>query len=88
VPTVVGAAEAVALAHLKHDGFVPNTEDRTTSEQAQVGVVLEQSPEGGAHARKGSTVTIVVGKLGTPTTTTTTTTPPTTTTTTPPAPGE
>jgi serine/threonine-protein kinase len=87
VPTVVGAAEAVALAHLKHDGFVPNTEDRTTSEQAQVGVVLEQSPEGGAHARKGSTVTIVVGQLGS-TTTTTTTTPPTTTTTTPPAPGE
>jgi serine/threonine-protein kinase len=88
VPTVVGAAEAVAVAHLKHDGFVPNTETRTTSEQAQVGVVLEQSPEGGAHARKGATVTIVVGKLGTTTTTTTTTTPPTTTTTTPPAPGE
>jgi beta-lactam-binding protein with PASTA domain/predicted Ser/Thr protein kinase len=88
VPTVVGAAEAVALAHLKHDGFVPNTEDRATSEQAQVGVVLEQSPEGGGRARKGTTVTIVVGKLGAPTTTTTTTTPPTTTTTTPPAPGE
>jgi beta-lactam-binding protein with PASTA domain/predicted Ser/Thr protein kinase len=88
VPTVVGAAEAVALAHLKHDGFVPNAEDRATSEQAQVGVVLEQSPEGGGRARKGTTVTIVVGKLGAPTTTTTTTTPPTTTTTTPPAPGE
>jgi eukaryotic-like serine/threonine-protein kinase len=88
VPTVVGAAEAVALAHLKHDGFVPKAEPRTTSEQAQVGVVLEQSPEGGARARKGATVTIVVGKLGSTTTTSTTTTPPTTTTTTPPAPGE
>jgi beta-lactam-binding protein with PASTA domain/predicted Ser/Thr protein kinase len=87
VPTVVGAAEAVAVTHLKHAGFVPKTEVRTTSEQAQVGVVLEQSPEGGARARKGATVTIVVGKLGS-TTTTTTTTPPTTTTTAPPAPGE
>jgi len=82
VPTVVGAAEAVAITHLKHDGFVPKTEARTTSEQAQVGVVLEQSPEGGAHARKGATVTIVVGKLGTSTTTTPTTTTPTSTTTT------
>ena len=48
--------------------------------------MLEQTPAGGAHARKGATVTIAVGKLAPPTTTTTTTPPATTTTTTPPAP--
>ena len=88
VPGVVGAAEAAAAAALKHAGFKTKVEQRATSEQAQVGVVLEQSPEAGAHARKGTTATIVVGMLGTPTTTTPTTT--TTTTTTPPpaTPGE
>jgi serine/threonine-protein kinase len=85
VPNVVGAAEAAAAAALKHAGFTSRSEPRATSEQSQVGVVLEQSPAGGAHARKGATVTIVVGKLGTATTTPTTTTGTTTTTTTPPA---
>jgi beta-lactam-binding protein with PASTA domain/predicted Ser/Thr protein kinase len=93
VPNVVGAAEAAAAAALKHAGFKAQAEPHATSEQAQVGVVLEQSPAAGAHARKGTTVTIAVGTLtpATTTTTTTTTTPPTTTTTTtPPAtpPGE
>jgi serine/threonine-protein kinase len=90
VPNVVGAAEAVAVSALKHAGFTARPEPRTTSEQAQVGVVLEQSPAAGAHARKGTVVTIVVGKLGTVTTTPTTSTPTTTTTTTPPPapPGE
>ncbi|MGA2451925.1 MAG: Stk1 family PASTA domain-containing Ser/Thr kinase [Solirubrobacteraceae bacterium] len=88
VPAVVGAAEAAAAAHLKSAGFKSKVEKRATTEQAQVGVVLEQSPAAGAHARKGTTVTIVVGVLGTPTTTTpttTTTTPTTSSTTTPPA---
>ena len=44
-------------------------------------MVLEQSPAGGAHARKGTTVTIVVGALAPQTTTTPTTTTTTTTTT-------
>ena len=87
VPNVVGAAEVRAEAALKHAGFTPKTETHPTTEQSQVGVVLQQSPEGGAHARKGATVTIVVGALSpqtTPTTTTPTTTTPTTTTPTPP----
>jgi beta-lactam-binding protein with PASTA domain/predicted Ser/Thr protein kinase len=92
VPEVVGAAEAAAVAALKHAGFKAKVEQRATSEQAQVGVVLEQSLTAGAHARKGTTVTILVGMLGTPTTPTTPTTTTTTTTTTatpPPAtPGE
>ena len=88
VPEVVGAAEAAATAALKHAGFTPVTVTSATTEPAQVGVVLKQSPAAGAKARKGATVTITVGVLSTPTTptTTTTTTPTTTTTTTPPPP--
>jgi eukaryotic-like serine/threonine-protein kinase len=84
VPNVVGAAKAAAAAALEHAGFKVKQTPRTTSEQSQVNVVLEQGPAGGTHARKGSTVTIMVGTLGTPTTPTTTTT--TTTTTTPATP--
>jgi beta-lactam-binding protein with PASTA domain len=61
----------------------------TTTEPSKVGVVLKQSPAAGRKARKGSTVTLTVGALGTETGTTGTTTPttstPTTTTTTNPA---
>jgi serine/threonine protein kinase len=81
VPNVVGAAEAAATAALEHAGLKVHSEPHATSEQSQVGVVLEQSPAGKEKARKGTTVTIAVGTL-TPQTTTTTTTPPTTTTTT------
>jgi eukaryotic-like serine/threonine-protein kinase len=84
VPNVVGAAKAAAAAALEHAGFKVKQTPRTTSEQSQVNVVLEQGPAGGTRARKGSTVTIMVGTLGTPTTPTTTTT--TTTTTTPATP--
>ncbi len=86
VPEVVGAAEVAAASALKHAGFKSKTETRPTTEQSQVGMVLEQSPTAGTHARKGATVTIVVGMLGSSSTTTPTTTPPTTTTTTPVAP--
>ncbi len=90
VPNVVGATEVAAEAALKHAGFKSAVQTRPTSEQTQVGIVLEQSPAAAARARKGTTVTLVVGMLST-TTTTGTTTPTTTTTTTPPtppAPGE
>jgi serine/threonine protein kinase len=81
VPNVVGAAEAAATAALEHAGLKVHSEPHATSEQSQVGVVLEQSPAGKEKARKGSTVTIAVGTL-TPQTTTSTTPPTTTTTTT------
>jgi eukaryotic-like serine/threonine-protein kinase len=90
VPGVVGQNEAQAAAALGAAGFTPKTASSATTEPAQVGVVLKQSPAAGARAKKGATVTITVGVLGpqtTPTTTTTTpttTTPTTTTTTTPP----
>jgi beta-lactam-binding protein with PASTA domain len=88
VPSVVGAAEAAAATALKGAGFAVKTVSHMTTEQSQVGVVLEQSPTAGSHARKGATVTIAVGVLApksTPTTTTPTTS--TTTTTTAPTPG-
>jgi beta-lactam-binding protein with PASTA domain/tRNA A-37 threonylcarbamoyl transferase component Bud32 len=85
VPGVVGQNEAQAAAARGAAGFAPKTAPATTTEPAQVGVVLKQSPAAGARARKGATVTITVGVLGpqtTPTTPTTTPAPTTTTTTT------
>jgi beta-lactam-binding protein with PASTA domain/tRNA A-37 threonylcarbamoyl transferase component Bud32 len=82
VPGVVGQNEAQAAAALGAAGFAPKTASATTTEPAQVGVVMEQSPAAGAQARKGATVTITVGVLGPQTTPTVPTTTPTTTTTT------
>ncbi len=87
VPGVVGQNEAQAAAALGAAGFVPKTAPATTTEAAQVGVVLQQSPAAGVRARKGATVTIAVGaQTTTPTTPTTTPTTTTTTTTAPPPP--
>jgi beta-lactam-binding protein with PASTA domain len=87
VPDLVGKTVAQASAALGSAGLVP----RTVNEPAEpplVGTVLKQSPAAGAHARKGATVTITVGVMGTKTTTTPTTptTPTTTGTTTTPPP--
>jgi serine/threonine-protein kinase len=80
VPDVVGQNETAAAAALGKAGFTPKTTPETVGEQAQVGIVLKQSPSAGATATKGATVTLTVGVLGiattTPSTTTTTTTPP------------
>jgi beta-lactam-binding protein with PASTA domain len=92
---VIGQGEAQAAAELGRAGFTPKTASATTAEPTLVGVVLKQSPGAGQRARRGATVTITVGALGTPTshttptpapkTTPTTTTPTTTTPTTTPA---
>ncbi len=89
VPEVVGQSEALAAAALGQAGFKPKTVSATTTSPEQVGMVLKQTPAGGAQARKGATVTITVGVAGTTTTPTTPTTPTTTTpaTTPPPAVG-
>ena len=44
-----------------------------THAEQQVGVVLRQSPTAATEAPKGSTITLALGVLGTPTTNTTTT---------------
>jgi beta-lactam-binding protein with PASTA domain len=86
VPGVVGQSEVQAVAALEKAGFTVKTVNEVTSEAAQVGTVLKQSPPAGTKAHKGATVTIAIGTLN-PQTTPTTTTPttPTTTTTPPPA---
>jgi eukaryotic-like serine/threonine-protein kinase len=78
IPDVVGQNETAAAAALGKAGFTPKTTPETVSEQAQIGIVLKQSPAAGTNATKGATVTLTVGVLGAPTTptTTTTTTPP------------
>jgi beta-lactam-binding protein with PASTA domain len=88
VPKVLGQSETQAAAALGGAGFTPRVVNAPVSEQARVGVVLKQSPSAGTTARKGSTVTLTVGVLETPTTPTTPTptTPTTTTTTTTPTP--
>jgi serine/threonine-protein kinase len=88
VPNVVGDPQTLALVALGQAGFKPKSASATTTEAAQVGQVLRQSPAAGTQAPKGSVVTITVGKAGTETTTTPTTpTTPATTPTPPPAGG-
>lgn len=60
VPDVVGKAEDAARAELKKAGFSARSGTRGTDSK-RVGTVLEQKPEGGAPAARGSEVTIVVG---------------------------
>jgi len=72
VPAVVGAGEGQAAASLEQAGFNPRVESAPTSEQAEVGLVLKQSPAAGRREPKGTTVTIVIGAAPSVTTTTTT----------------
>lgn len=63
VPDTVGEDEATAQATLEGAGFVIQVVARPTSDPAQDGIVMQQSPKGGASAPSGSTVTIFVGKI-------------------------
>jgi beta-lactam-binding protein with PASTA domain/predicted Ser/Thr protein kinase len=79
VPNVRGDTAAAAAGTLTSDSFrvVQETMDVTKSNQA--GLVISQSPAGGANAKPDSTVTIVVGNYVPPNTgTTASTTTPTT----------
>jgi serine/threonine-protein kinase len=87
VPDVVGATAQDATKQLRSAGFGVTQNLKDVTDPTQNGRVIRQSPRAGAKAKKGDTVTIVVGRVkGSSTTpTTTTTTPnltPTTTTTT------
>jgi serine/threonine-protein kinase len=88
VPRVVGKKEELAEGELVGAGFKPQTTKRTVVNSEEAGIVLQQTPAGGLKAKRGTTITIVVGQLGAQTTpsTTTTTPPPSTTPTTPAAP--
>jgi serine/threonine-protein kinase len=86
VPDVTDLDQDTATATLRSAGFQVATQEQDTSDPAQDGVVLRQSPTGGKQSEVGSTITIVVGVLVAPTTTETTDT--TATETTPTTPSE
>jgi beta-lactam-binding protein with PASTA domain/tRNA A-37 threonylcarbamoyl transferase component Bud32 len=63
VPDVTGEDAPTAIAALSGQGFVIDQQSRDVDSPDGDGVVLEQSPTGGKKAKKGSKVTIVVGKF-------------------------
>jgi eukaryotic-like serine/threonine-protein kinase len=81
VPNVVGKTTGAANAALGAAGFPAVQQPQTVTNQSQNGIVQSQNPAASTQAKKGTSVTIVIGKYtATPTTTTTTTTPSTATT--------
>jgi beta-lactam-binding protein with PASTA domain len=81
VPSLVGQSEAQAVATLTAADLTSHTVQRTVTEPAKVGTVVQQSPAAGHKLAKGGEVTIAVGVLAQQTTSTQTTTTPTTPTT-------
>jgi serine/threonine-protein kinase len=80
VPNVVGKPHGAANAMLGAAGFPATPQQQTVTNQSQNGIVLSQTPAASTQVKKGTNVTIVIGKfVATPTTTTTTTTPTTST---------
>jgi serine/threonine-protein kinase len=73
VPSVVGDTESGASNALAAAGFDVTVETQTTNKQNQDGIVLTQDPTANANAKKGTSVTIVVGKFAQTTTSSTTT---------------
>jgi serine/threonine-protein kinase len=80
VPSVVGQQALNASNALGAAGLKVQRKGQPVTDPTQDGVVLAQSPPAGQQVKRGSTVTITVGKFTQPTTTTPTTTTPTTTT--------
>jgi eukaryotic-like serine/threonine-protein kinase len=63
VPDVTSQDQASAQSQLRSSGFRVRIETQDTNDPLTDGIVLSQDPAGGAQAPKGTTVTIVVGKL-------------------------
>jgi serine/threonine-protein kinase len=63
VPDVTGASSASARATLSAAGFRVQTKEKATTDQTEDGRVLQQRPPGGSERPRGSTVTIIVGRL-------------------------
>jgi serine/threonine-protein kinase len=74
VPDVTGKTAAAATSALQQAGFTVSQSTKDVKNKSQNGIVLSESPQGGATAKKGSTVTIAVGHFTGATTTTPTTT--------------
>jgi serine/threonine-protein kinase len=82
IPNEIGQSESAAVSALTAAGFHVAKQTQDVTKKAKDGIVLSQNPSGGS-AKKGSTVTIVVGHFRPPPQPppTTTTTPTTSTTT-------
>jgi serine/threonine-protein kinase len=75
VPEVVNQQRQAARDALHGAGFRVKETKQTVTDPTQNGVVLQQDPEAGGTAKKGSVVTIVVGKIAAAATPTPTPTP-------------
>jgi serine/threonine-protein kinase len=62
VPDVTTESVDQATAQLTAQGFVPQVNYQDTTDVAEDGIVLDQTPVGGNQARPGSTVRISVGR--------------------------
>jgi len=63
IPDVTSQDEAAATQALEQSGFTVEVVDQDTFDPDQDGIVLSQDPPGGAKAKPGSTVTIIVGRF-------------------------
>jgi penicillin-binding protein 1A len=62
VPGVVGQTSSAGRAALRNAGFSVSVSTQEVGNSHKVGKILSQSPDGGAKAKRGATVQIVVGK--------------------------
>ena len=67
VPNVVGRTEAQARTDLFNEGFEVAYGPEVETAEFAPGTVVEQTPEGGESAKKGSLVTISLAKAPVPT---------------------
>jgi serine/threonine-protein kinase len=63
VPDVTGEDETTATTKLQNAGFDVKVVRQDTTDPTEDGVVLDQTPEGGADAKPGAKITITVGNL-------------------------
>jgi serine/threonine-protein kinase len=63
VPDVIGMNERSASSRLRSAGLEPVTQERTVTDPAEDGVVVEQRPGAGTQVDKGRQVVIVIGVL-------------------------
>jgi serine/threonine-protein kinase len=66
VPDVIGTRERTAAARLRSAGLEPVFQERTVTDPAQDGVVIEQRPGAGTELDEGRQVVIVIGVLEVP----------------------
>jgi eukaryotic-like serine/threonine-protein kinase len=67
VPGVIGQTQGAASSALSAAGLTVVTDTQNVTNQSQDGIVVDQNPAEGAKVKKGSKVTIVVGKFVAPT---------------------